>query len=66
MMQLTDDAEEYSPTGDPNHVDYGQDFVWSCTCGQTSAFVTGKEKAIRRAKAHEQHCDGETTVDVIA
>jgi len=67
MATLTTQAKTYEPHGDPDHVAYGADFTWSCTCGKSSAFVTTKRKAEHRAESHEDYCmhDGTVTVDVI-
>jgi len=65
MPQLTTQAEQYEPTGDPDHVAYGQDFIWSCSCGQSGNFVTSKNRATGRAEQHEQYCSGHTTVDTV-
>jgi len=65
-MQLTEDARKHEPTGDPEHIAYGQDYTWSCSCGRTSEFIYSQKKAERNAEAHERYCGGETVVDVIA
>jgi len=62
---LTSDAEDYEPTGDPEHTAYGKDFVLFCTCGYECRFIVGKSKAESLAAYHEKHCEGETTVDVV-
>jgi hypothetical protein len=62
---LTDDAEAYTPTGDPEHVAYGANYVWSCSCGRGSVFITTRPKAIGRATEHEANCGGTTEVDVL-
>lgn len=64
-MKLTKAAREYEPTGDPDHVAYGADYRWQCSCGRKSHYVTTERKAKNRASNHERYCDGETTVDVL-
>lgn len=63
-VTLTTDAQDYEPVGDPEHVAYGADFVWRCTCGASSRFLTTKAKQQARAEAHADYCDGDTVVDV--
>jgi len=65
MVSTTTAATDYEPTGDPEHVAYGADFVYTCTCGKTSPFITTKAKQMHRAKKHERYCDGTTEVDVV-
>jgi len=66
MVAETDAAESYEPIGDPDHVGYGADFYWACTCGDTSRFITTREKARHSAEHHEQYCmdDGDVLVKV--
>jgi len=66
MVTTTNCADKHSPTGDPDHVAYGQDYYWSCTCGQSAAFMSGKETAEAKGKNHERYCmdDGTVTVRV--
>lgn len=63
-VRLTDAARDYEPTGDSDHVAFGADFVWTCTCGASSAFLTTRRKQEARAQSHADYCDGETVVDV--
>jgi len=65
MPTLTQQAQAYEPTGDPDHVAYGKDFHWRCSCGKTSNFFTSESRAVTRAQSHEDYCDGTTTVDVL-
>ena len=67
-MNLTDAAEDYDPTGDSDHIAYGADFVWRCSCGRTSGTSTIEPRARHRAEAHEEYCmkRGDVTLDVIA
>lgn len=57
---------DYEPTGDPDHVAYGKDFYWVCTCGASGAHLTTKSRATHRAQRHAEYCraDGTTTVRV--
>lgn len=64
-VRLTDAARNYEPIGDPEHVAYGADFVWTCSCGASSRFATTERKQIVRAQSHTDYCDGETVVDVL-
>jgi hypothetical protein len=57
-------AQNHEPTGDPDHVAYGQDFVWRCSCGQSSAFLARLDKQTYRAEQHSRYCDGRTRVEV--
>jgi hypothetical protein len=63
-MQLTDDAHDHEPTGDPDHVAFGKNYTWRCSCGNRGVFALTERKATRKARKHESHCPGETTVDV--
>lgn len=67
MARLTDAAINHEPTGDPEHVAYGQDYRWTCDCGASSSFLAGADETRRRAERHEQYCpqDGTATVEVI-
>jgi len=64
MTETTTRAEEHSSTGDPNHVAYGQDYYWSCTCGRSAAFLTGEETARSKGENHERYCISDGTVTV--
>lgn len=66
-MKLTQAAREYKPTGDPDHVAYGANYTWECSCGRSGRFLTVESKAKNQAHQHEQNCweNGETTVDVV-
>ena len=61
-------VDDYEPTGDPEHVAYGKDFWWSCTCGAAAGHLTRRETAEAAAEEHETYCftGGETTVRVNA
>jgi len=63
---LTERAREYEPTGDPDHVAYASDYFWRCTCGASAGTFTGKATALRRGRAHSEHCDGDVVVSVHA
>jgi hypothetical protein len=63
-VSVTDEAQSHEPIGDPDHVAYGQDFVWRCSCGQSSAFLAGLDKQTYRAEQHSRYCDGATCVEV--
>lgn len=63
MTTKTQAAKAYEPIGDPDHVSYGEDFVWSCSCGKSCAFVTSEKKAEYRAENHEENCRGTVTID---
>jgi len=65
MVTQTTKAKQYEPTGDSGHVSYGKDFIYTCTCGKTSPFITTKEKQTFRAESHEKYCNGTTTVDTV-
>lgn len=56
MARSTTRADEHSPTGDPDHVAYGQDYYWSCTCGQSAAFMTDEQTAHAKGEKHERYC----------
>lgn len=66
MVDTTTEAAEHEPSGDPSHAAYGQDYVWSCTCGTSAAFLAERDVAERRGEKHERYCpeDGTTTVEV--
>lgn len=64
LVTLTTAAEQYEPSGDPDHVAYGSDYLWTCTCGASSRFFATRTKQLARAKQHSRYCDGETEVDV--
>jgi len=63
-VSVTDAAQQHQPTGDPDHVAYGQDFYWTCSCGQSSAFLGSLDKQMFRAEQHNEYCDGATRVEV--
>jgi len=65
MVSTTKAAKNYTATGDPDHVAYGADFHWTCTCGRSAGFATTKRKATLRAKHHEQYCNGDVEVDTL-
>ena len=64
-MEITEAAQKHEPFGDTDHVAYGKDFHWTCSCGSSSAFMTTRQVAESRANAHERYCTGETTVKVV-
>lgn len=64
MAEITTQAEQHEPTGDSEHVAYGKNYYYRCSCGHTSRFLTTQNKATYRAEQHEEYCDGETTVEV--
>jgi len=68
MTETTTRADAHTPTGDPEHVAYGQDYYWSCSCGRSAAFLTDEQTAESRGEKHERYCmDGGTvTVRVAA
>jgi len=61
-----DAVADYEPTGDPDHVAYGADYYWTCTCGASANFFTAESKARYRAEQHEQYCrdNGTATIRV--
>jgi len=66
MVQTTDDADTHTPTGDSEHVAYGKDYYWTCTCGSFGMCLTTEDTARQQAAHHERHCtdSGTTTVRV--
>jgi len=55
---------EHEPTGDPEHIAYGKDYYWRCSCGASAPFITTKDKAKGRGKSHEENCPDNGTVEV--
>jgi len=68
MVSTTDAADDSEPTGDPEHVAYGADFWWSCTCGAAAHHLTRRATAEHAAEEHETYCfvNGDVTVRVNA
>jgi hypothetical protein len=64
MVETTDAADAHEPTGDPEHVAFGSNYYWTCTCGRSAPFMTTQRKAMSRGSEHERHCTGEATVEV--
>lgn len=66
MATSTKAADDHTPTGDPDHVAYGADYYWTCTCGASAAHLTDEATAHGAAEHHEQYCydDGDVTVRV--
>lgn len=64
MPALTDAADAYEPTGDPEHVAYGAAYYWQCTCGASASTLTSQTKATARGRHHARYCAGRVVVDV--
>jgi hypothetical protein len=66
-MHATTRADEYEPTGDPDHAAYASDFYYACSCGKQARYLTTRDKAEHRAQQHERYCpeDGETEIRVV-
>jgi len=64
MVSTTDAADDYEPTGDPEHVAYGQAYYWECPCGSGSHFLMGRRKAQSQAEEHERYCEAEPVIEV--
>lgn len=67
VVTETTAAREYEASGDPEHVAYAADFVWRCSCGRSSSFITTRPKAEYGAENHATYCvgDGDVTLDVV-
>ena len=66
MVSMTTQAKEYNPVGDPDHVAYGEQYYWSCSCGLSAPTFGTKSQMQHRGKSHEENCDGSVTVQVNA
>jgi len=64
-MQVSQQAQDHEPIGDKEHSAYGEDYVWTCTCGRSGGYIYNQSKAEHKAQSHEQYCNGETTVKTI-
>ena len=66
MARSTTRADNHEPSGDPDHVAYGKDYYWTCTCGRQASHFTTENIAHYEAEKHERYCmhDGTATVRV--
>jgi hypothetical protein len=64
MPHTTQAAKDHEPIGDPDHVSFGENYYWKCSCGRSAPFMTTQKKAVRRGAQHEKYCEGKVTVEV--
>jgi len=66
MARSTTRADDHEPIGNPEHVAYGKDYYWTCTCGRRASHFTTEDTAHHEAEEHERYCmdNGTTTVKV--
>lgn len=67
MATVTSNAESHKPRGDPDHIAYGRDYFWRCSCGKEATRITRKSQAKSAAERHEEYCpkNGTAEVDVV-